>query len=101
MAKDDPESSLAEDRAHAIWSDGGLSSSTTLEGAFRDGFRAGRKHPARPRHYDAAGNQLAKVADVRELQGRVLELEQKAFTRNWEAPAESPLGIELSKIRDR
>jgi chromosome segregation ATPase len=68
MASDD-----SEDRAAAKWSDGGFGSSTTLDGAFRSGFRAGREHG----RANPAGRFASKAAldAYTELLNRMIEIE--------------------------
>lgn len=75
MATSDGESCSAEDRALDEWRAKGEAAWCSLNcEAFRAGFRAGQEHPKRP----------GAVAEMRVV-----------------APADSPLGVELSKIRDR
>jgi hypothetical protein len=87
MAIDDPESSLAETRAWERWHNApwpeavaltarkqeSLFTPIEMQEAFRQGFRAGQEHPT--------GRGVGEMRVV--------------------APADSPLGVELSKIRDR
>jgi len=68
--------------------------------AFRAGFRAGQGHPRRPlqlgERADAAIHSQFRVLDrIQSLESKVLTLEAQT-----QGTASSPLGIELSKIRD-
>lgn len=155
MAKDDPESSTAEDTAIGQWGqavdDGTIIAAMWpwRERAFREGFRAGREHGLRmansnrwsevvreqmspnprqtpqqiadttlPRPGSASFNAVyergwaAAMHEVerRELNRASVSVAAERFQRQGgaavaemrvAAPADSPLGVELSKIRDR
>lgn len=111
MSKDDPESSLAEDRELEIWESSGtfnaeLPLCDIIRNAFRDGFRAGRQENLGAGFAagieDAVSKQRSHfAAQVDELLTRLKVLEHNDALRDAAPQAESPLGIELSKIRDR